>query len=298
MNRKKRLIVFSLTISILLTGCSLQHSSKYEQAINKPVILIEQKEEKIGEEVIIKSEINAPSNEDKKQEILDYIATLKGVNQVIIYDASSSLTEIYKDEEKDAQILQDQNYSEDIFLYALKQNPMIQIYYYGSKIGKDKESSIALQYPNVTYVEPDQNVNEVIEKYYKINYVTGYCIMKFREGKASIEEFNLEEFIIDLKEKFGDIDKQEIIDGVLLFGDYVQNTELFKKGEEFSDAVAEQLKPYVESAIPKVENAWKKVKPYIEQGMDKVEELYDEHKPEIEEELNKVKEKIKNLFGN
>ena len=69
MNRKKRLIVFSLTLSILLTGCSLQHSSKYEQAINKPVILIGQKEEKIGEEVIIKSEINAPSNEDKKQEI-------------------------------------------------------------------------------------------------------------------------------------------------------------------------------------------------------------------------------------
>lgn len=298
--KKKRLVVFALTASILLSGCTLSKESNYEKASTEPVIVSQQITDTVEEFQILKSELIAPSTEEAKEEILEYVSALEGENQVVVYQAESALTRAMELEHDsvETQRAQDQSYSEEIFLTALQENPMIQIYYCGSEGGKREEEAIARSYPNVTYVEANENVDSQIQKLYQRNQVCGYCIVKFRDGKSRVENFDLGETVDTIQKRFHEIDKQSIIDGLSRFCEYAENTTLFQKGEEVSDKVSEALEPYVEAAIPKVESAWNTTKPYLEQGVQKVEDVYEDIKPELQDTYESAKEKIKSLFGN
>lgn len=296
--KKNRLAVFALTASLLLSGCSLKQESQYENALVEPVVLSEQVTDTVGEETILKSELRAPSTDEEYQELTHYLKSLEGENQVIIYNGTSALTEA-KEEAKEScleQRKQDQSYSEALFVEALKQNPMLQIYYCGSEEGFEQERAIAILYPNVTYVAADEHLEEQMNYFYRKNQVCGYCIQQFRDGKKAVQNFDLEETVDGIQSKFQDTSKEDVIDGLNGFCDYVQNTTIFQKGEEVSDKVADTLKPYVEKAIPKVENAWEQAKPYIDTGIDKAKDIYEDVKPEVEDTIDKAKEKIKSIF--
>lgn len=301
MNSKKRLVVYTLTASILFSGCSLKREKSYDNALVEPVILTQQLETHMDDSVILESHLKGPSTEQQKEEIIKYVALLEGDNQIIIYDSKSSLTEsMEKDKNKKLheQREQDQIYSETIFEETLKQNPMIQIYYCGTKETEEQEKTIALLYPNVTYVAEDEKVEDKIERFYKANKVCGYCILKFREGQRKIENFDLEETVDFIKQKFHDINKQDVLDGITEFLEYIENTELFKQCEQVSNNVSEKLKPYVEKAIPKIESSWEKAKPYIDRGIEQMENFYEEVKPDLQNTYEKAKQKVKSIFGN
>lgn len=301
MTNKKRLIVYALTTSIVLSGCSLEKENKYDDILVEPVILSEQLEINVNDNLILESNIKAPSNEETKEEIIQYIKTLTGDNQIIIYDSTSSLTEaMSKDNSKNIheQRMQDQVYSEIIFEETLKQNPMIQIYYCGRKEAEEQEKSIALLYPNVIYVKEEERIEDKVNQVYKKNQICGYCIQKFRDGQSSVENFDLETTIESAKQKYQDIDKQAIMDGITEFLEYVENTKLFQKCEQVTDKVSEKLKPYVEKSIPKIEKAWDNAKHYVEKGIQKATDFYDEVKPDLQDTYEKAKQKVKSIFGN
>lgn len=301
MTNKKRLIVYALTTSIVLSGCSLEKENNYDDVLVEPVILSEQLEINVNDNLILESNIKAPSNEETKEEIIQYIKTLTGDNQIIIYDSTSALTEaMNRDNAKNIQEqrTQDQIYSETIFEETLKQNPMIQIYYCGRKKSEEQEKAIALLYPNVIYVKEEEKIEDKMKQNYKAHKVCGYCIQKFRDGQSSVENFNLEETVETVKQKFQDIDKQAIMDGITEFLEYVENTKLFQKCEQVTDKVSEKLKPYVEKAIPKVEQAWNSSKPYIEKGVEKATDFYEKIKPDLQNTYEKAKQKVKSIFGN
>ncbi len=301
MENKKRLIIYTLTASIVLSGCSLKKENKYANVVIEPVILSEQLETNISDNLILESHIKAPSNEETKEEIMQYIKTLTGDNQIIIYDSTSALTEaMNRDNYKNIreQRSQDQMYSGDIFEETLMQNPMIQIYYCGRKETEEQEKTIALLYPNVTYVKEEEKLEDKMNQYYKANKVCGYCIQKFRDGQSKVENFDLEATVESIKQKFHDMDKEAIMDGVTEFLEYVENTKLFQRCEQVSDKVSEKLKPYVEKAIPKVEKAWDSVKPYVENGVEKATDFYEKIKPDLQNTYEKAKQKVKSIFGN
>lgn len=101
----------------------------------------------------------------------------------------------------------------------------------------------------------------------------------------------------NVKTHIPDINKEEIIDGLTTFSSYVENTTLFKKAEAFSDKVEDALKPYVEAAIPVLENAWDSAKPYLDEGKDKVTEIYEDVKPELSEAYQNAKGYVKSILG-
>ncbi len=297
MKKKNRLAVFALTATILLSGCSLSKEQVPEQVI-EPVIITSEETTKIGGFDISKSVVMAPSTEEEKQELIRFISSLEGENQVVLYQSESSTTKALIDEsEKSKSITQDQTNSREIFEASLKENPMVQIYYCGNSISEKEEKSIALYYPNVTYVEEDEEVNEVISTYYRANYVTGTCINGLRSGVDKVESFDFEGTIDSVKGHLPDIDKQEVIDGLEAFSEYVENTTLFQKCESLSDKVEDALRPYVESAIPALENAWDSAKPYLEDGKDKVTGIYEDVKPELDEAYQNAKEYVKSILG-
>ena len=82
MKKKNRLAVFALTATILLSGCSLSKEQVPEQVI-EPVIITSEETTKIGGFDISKSVVMAPSTEEEKQELIRFISSLEGENQVV-----------------------------------------------------------------------------------------------------------------------------------------------------------------------------------------------------------------------
>lgn len=293
MKKKNRIILFALTTSILLSGCSLSRKQVPEQVI-EPVIGVREEVVTVGGNSILKSIIHAPSTLEEKAEIITYINALEGDNQVVVYEGESIAT---KQNNSSENIVQDQTYSTEIFEASLKETPMVQIYYCGSKKAEEAEKEIALYYPNVTYVEENEKVEDVISTYYRVNYVTNSCIKGLRSGVTAVEEFDFEGTLEEAKGHFPDIDQAEVIDGLTNFLEYVENTTLFQKAETFSDKIEDALRPHVEAAIPALESAWDDAKPYLEQGKDKVVGFYEEIKPELEESYETTKEYVKSILG-
>lgn len=291
MKKKSKIVFFALTTTLLLSGCTLSKEQIPEQVI-EPVISVREENTVIGGISVLKSVITAPSTDSEQEEIITYIDSLEGDNQVVIYQADSSVT---KEDNRAENIAQDQAYSKEIFEASLKERPMVQIYYCGNDRKEEKE--IALYYPNVTYVGENQNAEDVVSTYYRANYVTSSCINGLRSGVNAVEDFDLEGTIESAKEHLPDIDKEEVMDGLITFSNYVENTTLFKKAEAFSDKVEDALRPYVESAIPALESAWDSAKPYLEEGKDKVTEIYEDVKPELNEAYQNAKGYVKSILG-
>lgn len=297
MKNKTKVVVFPLALSVLMGGYMLHKETQFRKALEKPVIITREEEIVIGNYQILKSQIVTPSTEESKEEIINYIASLKGDNQVVVYNAESYLIETMKQDKKlKEQIIQDQSYSEEIFVEALKQNPMVQIYYCGSKKGQVEEDALALLYPNVTYVKYKESIDNKIKHHYRTNQVHSYCIQQFRKGKNTIESFDLEKTISAIQKQYHDIDKQEVINGLNEFCDYVENTTIFQKCEEASNKASETLEPYVKQAIPKIENAWDHAKPYMDHGIQKATGLYEEAKPKLEDAYQDAKKYVKSIF--
>lgn len=278
MKNKKKLIVFALTASLLLSGCSLEKESGYEDISITPVI-VEAEEVILKEDMILKSYVLAPSNEEEVKELMNYIYTLDGDYQIVIYDSNQK---------------NNQDYHEDIFMKALKYNPMIQIYFCGS--GSEGEKALALLYPNVTYVNPNENVEEEIRMFYKTNQICGYFIKAFREGQKKVENFDIEEAISLIYQKVQNVDLEDIKIGAYNFCTYIKNSEIFEKCEEVSEKVSDVLEPYVEMAIPKIEETWNYIEPYIEKKAQDVKETYEEIQPELSSAYESTKEYVKNNF--
>lgn len=288
----KRLVVFALAGTLLLSGCSLSKKEIPEQVI-EPIITVSEEATVIGGFSISKSTVTAPSTEEEKEELVAFVSGLEGDNQVVIYNGESSATKVSEDVSTSR--AQDQAYSKEIFESALKDNPMIQIYYCGSDLEEEKD--IALYYPNVTYVGSDKDVDHVIATYYRANYVSSTCINGLRSGVDTVENFDLEGTIDSVSKYLPDVDKQDVLDGLETFGDYVANTQLFQKCETFSTKVEDALRPYVAAAIPKVESAWENAKPYIEEGKEAVGEIYEELKPGLSEAYEDAKGYVKSILG-
>lgn len=295
---KKKSLALYMAATLVLSGCSLSREAKYDEARIEPVVTSEQTEITVKDDIALKSYLKAPSTKETYQEIVEYIHSLEGDNQVVVYDGTSALTEtmIGENDKKGyrSQVDYDQQYSELMFQEALKQNPMIQIYYCGNektKFASREEEILSSIYPNVTYVSTKENVDEQIEKHYKDHQVTGYCIKKFREVEEGVENFDINKTVEEAQGKFH-VDKDGIMNGLTRFGEYVTNTSLFQKAEEVTDKVSEALEPYVERAIPKVQEAWESAKPYV----DKAKDLYETAKPKVQEGYEKVKEKVKGFF--
>lgn len=286
MKNKKRIVVFALTASVLLSGCSLTREMKYEEV--RPVIISSEVEEMVEDDIVAISYVNLPRNEVEKEKLIEFITSLTRENEIVVFDGKNNV-------DNSGNLL---SYSEDVFSEALKINPMVQIYYCGNANYESSEQATISLYPNVTYVKEKEDVAEVIIHSYKANKICSSLIVKCRKGKEKVEKFNLEEAITTAKENIKNIDTEDILNGLDEFNQYVQNTKLFQMCEEVSDKTMEILKPYVESAIPKVESAYESVKPYIEKGADKVGEIYKDIKPELEEAYEKSKEKVKSIFGN
>lgn len=297
MKHQTKIVVFPLALSVLMGGYMLNKEAQFRKALTRPVIITSEEEVTIGKYQILKSQIVAPCTEEAKEEIINYINSLEGDNQIIVYDAESYLIGTMRREKKlESQRRQDQSYSEEIFVEALKQKPMVQIYYCGSKKGQREEDAIALLYPNVTYVKHNESLENKIECHYRTNQVHSYCIKQFRKGKNAIDNFDLEKTVLFIQKRYQDIDKQEIIDGLNEFCDYVEDTTIFQKCEDASNKASEALEPYVKKAIPKIENAWDQTQPYIDHGIQKANDLYEEAKPKLEDAYQDVKKYVKSIF--
>lgn len=249
--KKGRLVIFAVTSSILLAGCTLEKENHYVE----PVIIVE------TDHQITKSYIEGVKTLDELEEIKAYVETLKGDQHVIVYKSY--------DPDLDA----------ELFEFSLQKNPMIQIYC-------DGETNF---YPNVTYVENLDQVDQKIHDCYSKNQVTGYCIQKLRD----IKDFDLEEWFKQVQEKCKDIDREVVKEGLVQFSEYVQNTKVFQKCEDVVQKTSDTLEPYVEKMIPKIESAYQDAKPYLEKGKQKAEEIYKETKPKIVDLYTKAKEKVK-----
>lgn len=291
MKKKSKIVLFALTTTLLLSGCTLSKEPMPEQVI-EPVITVREENTIVGGLSISKSVVTAPSTDLEQDEIITYIESLDGDNQVVVYHADSATT---KKDASAENVQSDQTYSKEIFEASLKERPMVQIYYCGSDRKEEKE--IALYYPNVTYVGEDRKVEDVISTYYRANYVAGTCISGLRNGVDTVEDFDLEGTIESAKNHLPDIDKETVVDGLTTFSNYVENTTLFKKAEAFSDKVENALRPYVEAAIPAVERAWDSAKPYLEEGKDRVTGIYEDVKPELDEAYQNAKEYVKGILG-
>lgn len=285
--------MFALTTTLLLSGCTLSKEQVPEQVI-EPIITVREEEATIGGISISKSVVTAPSTDSEKGEIVTYIESLEGDNQVVVYSGESVTTKKDTSAEK---IKQDQTYSTEIFEASLREKPMVQIYYCGSKKSEEAEKKIALYYPNVTYVVEGDKVEEVISKYYRANYVTSSCIEGLRSGVDTIENFDFEGTIENIKGHLPDIDKEAIINGLTTLSNYVENTTLFQKVETFSGKVEDTLRPHVEAIIPALESAWDSAKPYLEAGKDEVTEIYEEVKPGLSSKYEDAKKYVKSILG-
>ncbi|MCI9233680.1 MAG: hypothetical protein HFH08_03660 [Bacilli bacterium] len=283
MRKKNKLIVFALSATILLSGCSLSREQISEQVV-EPVVSVREENTTIGGFSIFKSVIMVPSTLEEKDEVMTYIESLEGDNHIVVYHADDSLNQ--------------RAYHEEIFEASLEENPMIQIYYWGSKKSEALEKELALYYPNVTYVEEDENVEEVISTYYRPNFVTSSCIKGIRNSVNTVESFDLERTLEEVKDSLPDIRKEDVIGGLTTFTNYVENTTLFSKVEALSEKAEEALRPYVEAAIPIFEKAWDSTKPYVEEGKDKAVEFYEDIKPELSEAYEDAKGYIKSILGN
>lgn len=287
--KKQKIVVFALTASLLLSGCTLTKENKYDEP--EPVITTKQELANINDYAVNISKVIAPSKEEEKEEIIEYLTSLEGDNQVCIYTGTSSerkklINESANPQDIRNQLEQDQDYSEEIFTQTLEQNPMVQIYYCGTQEGESREQTISLLYPNVTYVAYDQSAYDQIRTHYKTNQVSSYCISKIQSGEENLDNFDVEQTIDDLQERFDGIDTVSMIDGLSNFCDYVESTSIYQKGEAFSNKVSDKIEPFIEKAIPKVE-----------QGIEKAGELYESAKPKIQDTYGKAKEKIKSLWN-
>ncbi len=285
--KKQNIAIFALTASLLLSGCSLKTENPYNESEVQPVITTKQELANVYDQSLVISKIKAPSTVEEQDEIINYLTSLTGDNQVCIYEGTSFERKKMIEEEADPQdiryqIEQDQDYSEEIFIQVLEQNPMLQIYYCGTREGESREQTISTLYPNVTYVASDQSAFDQIGKHFKANQVTSYCFSKIKDGEENLQDFDTEQTMKSIQDRFEDIDRASMIDGISNFCDYVESTTIYQKGEAFSNKVSENLKPYIEKAIPKVE-----------QGVEKAGKLYENAKPNIE----KAKEKIKSLWN-
>lgn len=267
MKKNHKLLIFSITTSLVLNGCTLNQHSKYEE------IQIKIEQTTIGQDSVLETTLKTPKTEEEKNQLIEYIKTLKSDTQILIY----------LKEERDP-------YCEEIFTQALKENPKIQFYYCG-------KNNIASIYPNVTYVPKEENLEQTILKNYQRNQVCGSLIQLFRDTCQKTMEFDLEESILSIQKNLN-LDSTTVLEGLTLFLEYIEQTELFQKCEEVSDSVSEALKPYMEALIPKIKSILHSTKPYLKKGIQKTKEVYEEVKPNIKNVYQKVKTKLDHSLKN
>lgn len=77
MKKKNKIVLFALTTTLLLSGCSLSKEQVPEQVI-EPVIIVREEDTIIGGISISKSVVIAPSTDSEQEEIITYIESLEG----------------------------------------------------------------------------------------------------------------------------------------------------------------------------------------------------------------------------
>lgn len=217
----------------------------------------------------------------KHQDIIYSI--IKEKNSVIIYSPYGTPLPSIEQAKQNNQVFFDQiwnqNPTKQLYITTMKDDNLLE---YNQMI-----EDLSTYYPNITCVNSTNqtDVNQSIEENYHSNQVFLELIKETltewqEKGTDKLEQINAKEQMESLKERFKNIDKKDITDGIDKANHYITSTEWYQWLKEKGKKTKEYL-------TPKVKDAYQKSKPYLNEAKNKATEIGSEVNKQAKQKVKK-----------